>query len=410
MPPPVRKADSRARDLRGLPRGVWALGLVSLFMDISTEMIQSILPMFLVSVLGASPETVGLIEGVGEATASMTKMFSGWLSDALGRRKLLVGAGYAVGAVMKPVFALATSVSWVLGARFVDRVGKGIRGAPRDALIGDLAPAAQRGAAYGLRQSLDTLGAVLGPLIALALMERFHDRFRLVMGWAVLPGLVSVATVVLAVREPVRAPASGTRARAAPIDWRDRRSLSGTFWMVVAVGAVLTLARFSEAFLILRAREAGMRVALVPLVLVLMNVVYAITAYPLGALSDRWGRERVLAAGFAMLIAADIALALAPGIGAVMAGVALWGLQMGLTQGQLAAWVADSAPGELRASAFGVFNLATGIVLLASSLLAGALWQVGGSRATFLAGAAFTVLGLLGLALLARARRARVRS
>lgn len=410
MPPQFRHAGSAWRGLRDLPRGVWALGLVSLFMDVSSEMIHSILPVFLVIVLGASTEMVGLVEGVGEATASVTKIFSGWLSDALGRRKLLVGVGYSVGALMKPIFALAPSVSWVLGARFLDRVGKGIRGAPRDALIGDLAPAAQRGAAYGLRQSLDTSGAVLGPLLALALMERFHDRFRPVMGWAVLPGLISVALVILAVHEAPRAKATRTGARASPIHWRDRQRLGGAFWAVVAVGAVLTLARFSEAFLILRARQVGMPIALVPLVLVLMNAVYALSAYPVGALSDRWGRQRLLAGGFGVLIAADAVLAFASGIGAVMTGVALWGLQLGMTQGLLAAWVADSAPAMRRASAFGLFSLATGMVLLASSVLAGALWQLSGSRATFLAGAAVTALGLLGLAVLGPAGRARGRS
>ena len=393
--------------LRGLPRGVWALGLVSLFMDISSEMIHSILPVFIVTVLGAGTGMVGLIEGLGESTGAVSKMFSGWLSDRLGRRKLLVGAGYAIGTVMKPVFALAPSVSWVLGARFVDRVGKGIRGAPRDALIGDLATPAQRGAAYGLRQSLDTVGAVLGPLLALALMERFHDRFRLVMGWAVLPGLVSVALVVLAVHDPRGARAAPGRV---PIRWRERHSLGGIFWAVVAVGAVLTLARFSEAFLILRARQLGMPLALVPLVLVLMNVVYSLSAYPAGVLSDRWGREWLLAGGFLVLIAADAVLALAAGVATVMAGAALWGLQMGMTQGLLAAWVADTAPAERRATAFGVFNLATGIVLLPASLVAGALWQIAGSRATFLAGAAFSAAGLLGLALLARGRGARGRT
>ncbi len=376
-------------------------------MDISSEMIHSILPVFLVTVLGASTGMVGLIEGLGESTSAVSKMFSGWLSDRLGRRKLLVGAGYGIGTVMKPVFALAPSVSWVLGARFFDRVGKGIRGAPRDALIGDLVMAGQRGAAYGLRQTLDTVGAVLGPLLALALMERFHDRFRVVMGWAVVPGLVSVALVVLAVHDPRRPRAAAGRV---PMHWRERHSLGGTFWAVVAVGAVLTLARFSEAFLILRARQLGMPLALVPLVLVLMNVVYALSAYPAGWLSDRWGRERLLAGGFLVLIAADAVLALAAGIATVMAGVALWGLQMGMTQGLLAAWVADSAPADRRATAFGVFNLATGVVLLPASLVAGTLWQAAGSRATFLAGAVFSAAGLLGLALLARGRGARGRT
>ncbi len=285
-----------------LPGSIWALGFVSLFMDVSSEMIHALLPVFLVTALGASTLMVGIIEGVGEATGSISKLFSGWISDRLGKRKALTVIGYAMGALSKPLFALAPTASWVLAARFSDRIGKGIRGAPRDALVGDLAPAGLRGAAYGLRQSLDTVGAFAGPLLAMLLMAAFANNFRLVFWLAVIPGLISVAILVLGVREPPRVQPSEA---AAPIHWRDLSRLPAVFWAVVAVGFVLTLARFSEAFLILRAQGAGLPIALVPMVLVVMNVVYALSAYPVGVISDRVGRRLVLVAGFVALTASN---------------------------------------------------------------------------------------------------------
>lgn len=388
---------------RRLPGSIWALGFVSMSMDISSEMIHSLLPVFLVTVLGASPVTVGLIEGVGEATASISRLFSGRLSDRLGKRKALTVIGYGLGALSKPLFALALTPGWVLGARFSDRCGKGIRGAPRDALVGDLAPAGLRGAAYGLRQSLDTVGAFAGPLLALALMALFATDFRVVFWIAVVPGLIAVTILVLAVHEPVTAhPVAEARA---PIRWADLGRLGSLFWGVVGVGAVLTLARFSEAFLILRAEDAGLPLALVPLVLVVMNVVYAASAYPMGALSDRYDRRLIVGAGFVVLILADVVLAFAPGIWTVMIGVALWGLHMGMTQGSLAALVADTAPLALRGTAFGLFSFIGGVALLFASLIAGFLWARVGPEATFLAGAGITVIGLLGTVTLASGRR-----
>jgi MFS family permease len=375
-----------------LPGGIWALGFVSLFMDISSEMIHGLLPVFLTSVLGASTEMVGLIEGVGEATASISKLFSGWVSDKLGKRKALTVIGYGLGALSKPLFALATTSSLVLAARFSDRVGKGIRGAPRDAIVGDMVPAGLRGAAYGLRQALDTVGAFAGPLIAIALMAALHDNFRLIFWLALIPGLLSVLVLLVWVREP---PHEAT-ATQAPLKLGSLRSIDTTYWIVVGIGAVLTLARFSEAFLILRAQTLGLSLALAPVVLVVMNIVYALSAYPLGALSDRIDRKLMLAFGFAILIAADVVLATAPSLPVIMAGVALWGLHMGMTQGLLAALVADEAPANLRATAFGLFNFVSGIALLLASLIAGALWEVVGPNATFIAGAAFTTVGLVG--------------
>lgn len=384
-----------------LPRSIWLLGLVSLFMDVSSEMIHSLLPVFLVSALGASTLTVGFIEGIGEATASISKLFSGWLSDRLGNRKMLVIAGYGLGTLSKPLFALAPSADWVLLARFSDRVGKGIRGAPRDALIGDLTPQSIRGAAYGLRQALDTVGAFGGPLLAILLMWLSGDRFRLVFWVALIPGAVAVAILAAGVREPERR-RKGPPQRF-PLRVSELRRFGSGFWIVVAVGAVLTLARFSEAFLLLRANGAGLGEAFVPLVLVVMNIVYSAVSYPAGALSDRAGNRLMLALGFATLIAADAVLAFAPSLPVVFGGIALWGLHMGLTQGLLSKLVAGSAPEELRGSAFGLFYLVSGIAVLFANALAGALWEFVGPSGTFMAGAALAAVGLAGLALV-RAR------
>ena len=387
----IERMYQRQTRLRTIPRGIWALGFVSLFMDISSEMIHGLLPVFLTSVLGASAEMVGLIEGVGEATAAIGKLFSGWLSDKIGKRKILTVIGYGLAALSKPLFAIASTPALVLGARFSDRVGKGVRDAPRDALISDIVAAGQRGAAYGLRQALDTVGAFTGPLLAITLMATFNDNFRLVFWLAVIPATISVVILVAGVREPP----SENRSARLPIRFQDLTTIGARYWIVVGAGAALTLARFSEAFLILRAQNAGLPLALAPLVLVVMNIVYSAAAYPLGALSDRVDRKLMLGAGFAVLIAADGVLALAPSLAVVMIGVALWGLHMAVTQGLLSALVADSAPQHLRATAFGFFNFASGIALLLASVIAGFLWQQIGPSATFVAGAAFTSLGLL---------------
>lgn len=388
----MRKARPATQETRSVPGAVWALGFVSMFMDISSEMIHSLLPVFLTSVLGASMGMVGLIEGVGEATASITKVFSGWLSDRLGRRKGLALLGYGLGALSKPFFAMAPAVSWVFGARVVDRLGKGIRGAPRDAMIADLTRADSLGAAFGLRQSLDTVGAFLGPLIALVLMEVLPGKFRAVFWVAVVPGLIAVLILTTSVREPSHH--SQTKAPQ-ELHVAEVGRLGAGYWRVVAVATLLTLGRFSEAFLILRAVGEGLPVTLAPLVLILMNVVYAASAYPIGALSDRLGRRHLLGPGFATLIAADLVLALTLGIPATMIGIGLWGLHLGMTQGVLSALVADTSPARLRGSAFGLFNLLTGVAVLAASVVAGLLWQTVGPKATFLCGAALTAAGLL---------------
>lgn len=395
-------APSPLRGLRAVPRGVWAIGLVSMFMDISSEMIHSLLPVFLVGTLGASVALVGVIEGVSEAAASVTKVFSGWISDRLGKRKLLAVLGYGLGAMTKPVFPLSVTPFEVLAARFTDRVGKGIRGAPRDALVADITPLGVRGAAFGLRQALDTFGAFLGPVVAIVLMAMLAGDLRAVFTWAVVPAIIAVLLMIFGVDEPKRA--GGAAHARAPIRWTEVRNMGRPFWSVVAVGVVFTLARFSEAFLILRAQGVGLKPTLIPLVLVVMNVFYAGVAAPAGALSDRVDRRMLLGIGLGVLILADLALALLPSIGGVLVGVALWGVHMGMTQGLLSALVADAAPDRLRGTTFGVFNLATGVTLLVASALAGGLWTVFGAGATFLAGAVFCAAALAGL--LVRARRA----
>ena len=385
-------SPARSKLSAGLPRSVWALGFVSMFMDISSEIIHALLPVYLVSVLGASTLTVGFIEGIAEATANITKTFSGTLSDWLGKRKLLTAIGYGLAAFTKPIFPLAPSVGWVVAARFIDRVGKGIRDAPRDALIADIAPAHLRGASYGLRQSLDTVGAVVGPLATIALMALSSDNFRFVFSIAVVPAFISLAVMLLAVQEPTRHADTGERLRRAGAS-----RLSGRFWAVVGVATILTLARFSEAFLILCSQNVGLPVTLVPAVMVVMNVVYALAAYPAGVLSDRIGRVGLLAIGIACLIAADLMLALGSTIMPVMIGVAFWGLHMALTQALFASLVADTAPADLRGTAFGVFNFAGGVAMLVASIVAGGLWDAFGPAATFLAGAGFTAVALIGL-------------
>jgi MFS family permease len=395
-----------------LPAGIWALGLGSLFMDTSSELIHSLLPIFMVTVLGGSMVTIGLVEGVAEATAAVTKVFSGALSDYFGKRKFLMVSGYALAALTKPIFPLANSMGWVFAARFVDRVGKGIRGAPRDALVADIAPPRLRGAAYGLRQALDSVGAFLGPMAALAMMAWFANDIRAAMWVAVVPAFITVAILIIGVREPGRAevgvsevarstPPAGATAAAkapkAPLSLADAKRLPLSFWIVVLLGTQLSLARFSEAFLVLRAQNVGLAIGYVPLIMIVMNVAYAGFAYPAGAAADRLPRRALLLAGLALLVAADLVLAAAVSPLTAFAGAALWGLHMAFTQGLFAKLVADTAPPDLRATAFGVFNLISGVALLLASVIAGALWTAFGPPTTFLAGAALATAAAIGL-------------
>jgi MFS family permease len=395
--------SSKSAAWRRLPVSIWALGFGSLFMDMSSELVHSLLPVFLVTALGASMVTVGVIEGVAEATAALTKVFSGALSDYLGRRKFLVILGYALAAFTKPIFPLAASSGWVFGARFVDRIGKGIRGAPRDALVADIAPPQLRGAAYGLRQALDSVGALLGPLLAVGFMIWLSDDIRAVMWVAVVPAFVAVALLMIYVREPERGHTQ--RAARARLTIFDAKRLPLRYWLVVLLGAIFTLARFSEAFLVLRARDVGLALRYVPIVMIVMNAFYAAAAYPAGAAADRIGQRTLVLVGLVLLIAADLVLAVAASPLFVLAGAALWGLHMASTQGLLSKLVADTAPGDLCGTAFGIFNLFNGGALLAASVIAGVLWSALGPSATFLAGAVFAAVATIGLLAAVRYRR-----
>jgi MFS family permease len=380
---------------KSLPTGIWILGFGSMFMDISSEIIHSLLPIFMVTVLGASMVTVGILEGIAEATAAIAKVFSGALSDFFRRRKFLVVLGYALAAFTKPIFPLANSIGWVFAARFIDRIGKGIRGAPRDALVADISPPHLRGAAFGLRQALDSVGALIGPLLAVVLMIWFMEDMRTVMWIAVIPAFITVALLLFFVREPEHR-ISTIRPR---LTMADAKRLPARYWFVVLLGAVFTLARFSEAFLVLRAQDVGLALGYVPVVMVVMNFFYAGFAYPAGVLSDRISRRTLLLAGLALLIAADIVLAVAISPLIVFSGAALWGLHMAFTQGLLSKLVADTAPEELFGTAFGIFNLVSGVALLLASVIAGVLWNLYGPGATFMTGAAFAVLTAAGVAI-----------
>jgi len=386
---------------RSLPRAVWALGLTSLLMDTSSELIHGLLPVFLVVTLGASATALGAVEGIAEATAHISRVFSGWLSDALGRRKALTVMGYSVAAATKPLFPLANSIGLVLVARFLDRIGKGLRGAPRDALVADLTSPGIRGAAFGLRQSLDTVGAALGPAAAIGLMYLFNDDIRTVLWFAVIPAVLAVAVLVFGVQEPRHA----TEKARTPIKAREIGALGRAYWFVVVAGGIFTLARFSEAFLVIRANGVGLALAWTPAVIAVMSLVFAASAYPAGRFQDRIGGRPLLLLGLVALIAADLVLAYATTLASVFIGIGLWGLHMGLTQGVLAALIAATAPERLRGTAFGLFGLISGLASLAASVLAGLLWDGIGAKATFLAGGAFAAFALIAFLLLRQTPR-----
>ena len=383
--------------LSRIPRGIWALGLVSLCMDLSSELIHALLPLYLAAGLGAGMLTIGVIEGLAEATALVLKVFSGVLSDIFRRRKPLVVLGYGLAALTKFVFPLAPTLSWIVAARLADRVGKGIRGAPRDALIADLSPPDLRGASFGLRQALDTVGGVGGPLLALMALAIFSGDFQSAFWIAVIPATLAVVLLVFGVEEPAR-PAKPVGTPAPRLQWRDVSRLPRRYAVVVGIAAVLTLARFSEAFLVLRATDVGMPLFAAPWVMVTMSLVYAVVSYPAGSAADRGHGPRLLAGGLAALVVAQLVLANASGTPSVLAGAALWGVHMGLTQGLLAALVAGTAPSDLRGTAFGLFNLVCGIAMLVASVLAGALWQLFGPAYTFYAGAMFASIAWVGVA------------
>jgi MFS family permease len=397
MGPNMTGNSTRAAAARTLPAGVLALGMTSLFMDASSELIHSLLPLYMASVLGASMISIGIIEGIAEATAATMKLLSGVVSDHVGKRKWLVVVGYGLAAASKPLFPLATTLGAVFVGRFIDRVGKGIRGAPRDALIADLTPASLRGAAFGLRQALDSVGAFVGPLLAIGFMVWLSNDLRAVLWIATIPAFMAVLILLIAVREPEKADIDSSLRT--PLTFAHAGELSLEYWLIVALGAVLTLARFSEAFLILRAHDVGLDITLVPLVMVVMNVLYAATAYPAGGLADRMDQRTLLGIGLLLLVCAHLLLASANSPLLVFAGAAFWGMHMGMTQGLLLKLVADAAPARLRGTAFGVFNVLSAGALLIASVAAGWLWSSFGAAAAFVAGAGVAAIALLGVLL-----------
>jgi MFS family permease len=378
------------------------LGFVSLLMDVSSELIHALLPIFLVTTLGTSTLAVGVIEGIAEATTAIVKLFSGVLSDWMGKRKPLLVLGYGLAALTKPMFPMASNVGLIVAARFLDRVGKGMRGAPRDALVADVTAGESRGAAFGLRQSLDTVGAFIGPGLAIALMFVFSDDIRTILWFAVPPAFLALLVLVLGVPEPECH--STAKLEKFPISRIELAKLPSRYWWIVAVGSILTLARFSEAFLILRAQDVGLALAWIPAVLVIMSLFYSLAAYPAGLLSDRVDRQHVLIVGTLFLVAADLVLAWLPTIGGLALGTSLWGLHMGFSQGLLTALIADEAPAQLRGTAYGIFNLLCGVMMLLASALAGYLWESFSPETTFLAGAGVGAVALIGLFAVRRPR------
>ena len=388
------QASKKTNDHR-LPRGIWVLGFVSMFMDISSELVHSLLPLFMVTLLGTSMVSVGIIEGLAEGAAAITKVFSGAISDYFGKRKFLAVAGYTLGAITKPIFPLATTIGWVFGARFVDRIGKGIRGAPRDALISDIVPLHLRGAAYGIRQSLDSVGALIGPLLAVGFMVWLMNDIKAVLWVAVVPGVIAVLLLIFFVHEPESPDRAAHRQNRLTL--AEMKRLPRRYWLIVILGAVFTLARFSEAFLILRAQDVGLAIGYVPVIMIVMNIFYSLFAYPAGQAADRLSARTLLMFGLVMLIVADLVLAIALSPWITFVGAAFWGLHMAFTQGLLSKLVADTSPTDLRGTAFGVFNFVSGVTLILASVTAGVLWTAFGAAATFIAGASFAILAATGL-------------
>jgi MFS family permease len=382
--------------LNKTPRTIWILGFTSLLNDTSSEMIHAVLPLFLVSELVASIASVGLIEGFAEATASILKVFSGAISDYWQRRKALAVFGYGLSTAVKPLFIIANSPFWVLLARLGDRIGKGVRVAPRDALVADSTDASNRGAAYGLRQSLDTVGAFLGPLVAFGLMSAAYN-FRFIFGVALIPGVLAVACLALGVREPERPYHSLKRPN--PFNWKALQSLGGSFWALAIAALLFNLGNSSEAFLLLKAKQVFIPDAQIPLVLVVMNLSYALSAYPAGVLSDQVNRKTLLLIGWGLNALIYLGLAITQDPSHVWLLVGSYGLYLGMTQGVLLAMVADRVPEHLRGTAFGFFNLLVGIALLPASLLAGWLWQTVSPGAAFATGSGFAVAAIMLLCL-----------
>jgi len=375
-----------------IPQNVWVLGIVSLLMDLSSEMILSILPIFLVTGLGVSVLTLGLIEGFAEGAASVIKAFSGMLSDYLKKRKILIVIGYGLSTLTKPFFALASTATWIFTARLVDRLGKGIRGAPRDSLIADSTSTKIRGAAYSLRQSLDTLGALLGPIIAIIILYLTTNNFRFVLWFAVIPAVLCIVVLIFGVKET--ALKKTVLKKKSYFLFKNFLKITPVIWLFFLTVFILNLGHFSEAFLLLRSQEIGLKVSFIPIVFVVMNVAYAIVAVPFGHLADKIGFFIPIVCGFLILVLSNIILALTNGIEWMFAGIIFWGIHLGMTQGLLLAIVAQLSPLELRGTSFGLLHSITGAALFVASLIAGYLWQYYNSGLIFIVSAVITSVGI----------------
>lgn len=374
-----------------IPRTVWVLGFVSLLMDISSEMIHALLPLFMAGALGASAIWIGLVEGIGEGTALIAKVFSGVVADRFGHKKHLVFAGYFLGVVSKPVFALAGCMPVVLAARFFDRIGKGLRGAPRDAIVADVTDESIRGAAYGLRQSLDAAGAFVGPLIATLLLLLWTEDLRSIFWIALIPGAACLLLILIGVEDNVTETKNTKR-----IEWNEIGSvMTPAFRQLVILGTLFSLARFSNAFIVLKAADIGIDQAWIPMIIVLMHIAFSLSSYPFGMLADRLNPMRLLALGMVLLALSDLLFAFAANTAVLILGVVLFGMHLGATQGIFSAIVSEVAVSHLRATAFGVFNFFSGIALLVSGLVAGGLWELFGAQYCFAGGVVFAVLTLV---------------
>lgn len=385
-----------------LNKTVFVLGLVSLFTDLSSEMIYPVLPLFLANVIGASTMFIGLIEGIAESTASFLKVFSGWLSDKFGKRKQLVLAGYGLSSLVKPLLAVATSGWHVLGVRFVDRIGKGIRGAPRDAMIADVTEPDKRGRAFGFHRAMDTAGAVIGPAATFLILMLFGNNYRLLFLIAAVPALIAVAIIIFGIKEKRPQSPAGDCRIAPPVSnvrtERQKAPLSRQFIILLIIIGVFTLGNSSDAFLILRAQGAGIAVWLIPLLWLFFNLVYTLVSMPAGRLSDKIGRKRIILLGFIIYAASYLGLAFANAGWQIWALFGLYGVYYAMTEGVIRAHIADVVPEATRATSYGIYNFVVGVLVLPANLLTGWIWKVAGYQTALSVGAGLAILAAAGFA------------
>ena len=362
----------------GFGRNVFIAGLVSFFMDVSSEMIYPLVPLFLSNVLGVNKSIIGLIEGIAESTASLLKVFSGWFSDRIGNRKWLMAAGYSISTLSRPIVSLATGWQHILGSRFMDRFGKGIRTAPRDAIIAESSEKTHLGRAFGLHRSMDTMGAVVGPALAFLLLGLFSNNYRMVFWLSIIPGTIAVLLIIFFITEKkkVSLPHSDRpKLTLKHFDWR--------FKFFVVIAAVFAIGNSSDVFLILRAQQVGVPIVMIPVVYLLFNLVYSLSSIPAGIAADRFGKKRVILLGFILFAILYYGFAIAKDTTAIWVLFGFYGLFMGLTEGIQKAFLATIIPPDFKATAFGVYNSAVGIAMFPASLIGGWLWDHVSPSATF---------------------------